>query len=168
MGSVVNDPPRCAAWAAHAQVVFIRVVAPAERVPLKTARALGAGEPEVVTGAAHALVSEGGVAEYASCPSACLIALDPELANVCGAWRPRARVPFRGARHVVSARARSCKQRDAQEHTSRPSAHVAADTRGGARIVQQEQQTIHLIGYASEAELVRAVKSFQRVPAESD
>jgi hypothetical protein len=30
------------------------------------------------------------------------------------------------------------------------------------------QQTIHLIGYASEAELVQAVKSFQRVPAESD
>ncbi len=35
-------------------------------------------------------------------------------------------------------------------------------------VVHQEQQTIHLIGYASEAELVRAVKSFQRVPAESD
>ena len=30
------------------------------------------------------------------------------------------------------------------------------------------QQTIHLIGYASEAELVQAVESFQRVPAESD
>ena len=35
-------------------------------------------------------------------------------------------------------------------------------------IVHQEQQTIHLIGYASEAEVVQAVKSFQRVPAESD
>ena len=35
-------------------------------------------------------------------------------------------------------------------------------------VVQQEQQTIHLIGYASEAELVQAVKSFRRVPAESD
>jgi hypothetical protein len=35
-------------------------------------------------------------------------------------------------------------------------------------VVQQEQQTIHLIGYASVAELVQAVKSFQRVPAESD
>ena len=35
-------------------------------------------------------------------------------------------------------------------------------------VVHQEQQTIHLIGYASEADLVQAVKSFQRVPAESD
>jgi hypothetical protein len=35
-------------------------------------------------------------------------------------------------------------------------------------VVNQEQQTIHLIGYASEAELVHAVKSFQRVPTESD
>ena len=35
-------------------------------------------------------------------------------------------------------------------------------------VVHQEQQTIHLIGYASEAELVQAVKSFRRVPAESD
>jgi hypothetical protein len=35
-------------------------------------------------------------------------------------------------------------------------------------VVHQEQQTIHLIGYASEAELVRAVQSFRRVPAESD
>jgi hypothetical protein len=35
-------------------------------------------------------------------------------------------------------------------------------------VLHQEQQTIHLIGYASEAELVQAVKSFQRVPAESD
>ena len=35
-------------------------------------------------------------------------------------------------------------------------------------VVHQEQQTIHLIGYASEAELVQAVKSFQRVPAESE
>jgi hypothetical protein len=34
-------------------------------------------------------------------------------------------------------------------------------------VVHQEQQTIHLIGYVSEAELVQAVKSFQRVPAES-
>ena len=33
-------------------------------------------------------------------------------------------------------------------------------------VVQQEQQTIHLIGYASGAELVQAVKSFQRVPAD--
>ncbi len=33
-------------------------------------------------------------------------------------------------------------------------------------VVHQEQQTILLIGYASEAELVRAVKSFQRVPAD--
>jgi hypothetical protein len=35
-------------------------------------------------------------------------------------------------------------------------------------VVHQEQQTIHLIGYASEAELVQAVQSFRRVPAESD
>jgi len=35
-------------------------------------------------------------------------------------------------------------------------------------VVHQEQQMIHLIGYASEAELVRAVKSFRRVPGESD
>lgn len=35
-------------------------------------------------------------------------------------------------------------------------------------VVQQEQQTIHLIGYASEAELVQAVMSFEQVPAESD
>jgi hypothetical protein len=35
-------------------------------------------------------------------------------------------------------------------------------------VVSQEHQTIHVIGYASEAELVRAVKSFQRVSAESD
>lgn len=35
-------------------------------------------------------------------------------------------------------------------------------------VVHQEQQTIHLIGYASEAEVVQAVTSFQRVPAESD
>jgi hypothetical protein len=35
-------------------------------------------------------------------------------------------------------------------------------------VVHQEQQTMHLIGYASEAELVQAVKSLQRVPAESD
>jgi hypothetical protein len=36
-------------------------------------------------------------------------------------------------------------------------------------VVHQEQQTIHLIGYASEAEVVQAVKSFQRVtPAGSD
>jgi len=35
-------------------------------------------------------------------------------------------------------------------------------------VVHQEQQTIHVIGYASEAELVQAVKSFQRVPAASD
>jgi hypothetical protein len=34
-------------------------------------------------------------------------------------------------------------------------------------VVHQEQQTIHVIGYASQAELVRAVKSFQRVPTES-
>ena len=39
---------------------------------------------------------------------------------------------------------------------------------GPARQWYQEQQTIHLIGYASEAELVQAVMSFQRVPAESD
>ena len=31
-------------------------------------------------------------------------------------------------------------------------------------VVHQEQQTIHLIGYASEAEVVQAVTSFQRVP----
>jgi hypothetical protein len=35
-------------------------------------------------------------------------------------------------------------------------------------VVHQEQQTIHLIGYASEGELVHAVQSFRRVPAESD
>jgi hypothetical protein len=35
-------------------------------------------------------------------------------------------------------------------------------------VVHQEQQTIHLIGYASEAELVQAVQGFRRVPAESD
>ncbi len=35
-------------------------------------------------------------------------------------------------------------------------------------VVHQEQQTIHLIGYPSEAELVQAVQSFRRVPAESD
>jgi hypothetical protein len=35
-------------------------------------------------------------------------------------------------------------------------------------VVHLEQQTIHLIGYASEAELVQAVMSFQRLPAESD
>jgi hypothetical protein len=34
--------------------------------------------------------------------------------------------------------------------------------------VHQEQQTIHLIGYALEAELVQTVQSFRRVPAESD
>jgi hypothetical protein len=32
--------------------------------------------------------------------------------------------------------------------------------------VHHEQQTIHLIGYASEAEVVRAVKSLRRVTAE--
>jgi hypothetical protein len=35
-------------------------------------------------------------------------------------------------------------------------------------VVHQEQQTIHLIGYASEAHLVQAVKSLQRVPAQPD
>ena len=35
-------------------------------------------------------------------------------------------------------------------------------------VVHQEQQTMDLIGYVSEAELVQAVKSLQRVPAESD
>lgn len=35
-------------------------------------------------------------------------------------------------------------------------------------VLYHEQQTIHLIGYASEAELVQAVQSFRRVPAESD
>jgi hypothetical protein len=35
-------------------------------------------------------------------------------------------------------------------------------------VLYHGQQTIQLIGYASEAELVRAVKSFQRVLAESD
>lgn len=35
-------------------------------------------------------------------------------------------------------------------------------------MVHLEQQTIQLIGYASEAELLQAVKSFQRVPAKSD
>jgi len=35
-------------------------------------------------------------------------------------------------------------------------------------VVHQEQQTIHLIGYASEGELVHAVQSFLRVPVESD
>lgn len=40
-----------------------------------------------------------------------------------------------------------------------------ANVRG---VVHQEHQTLHLIGYASEAELIRAVKSFQRVPAASD
>jgi hypothetical protein len=35
-------------------------------------------------------------------------------------------------------------------------------------VVHQEQQTIHLIGYASEAELVQAVQGFRRVLAESD
>lgn len=33
-------------------------------------------------------------------------------------------------------------------------------------VVHHEQQTIHLIGYASEAEVVRAVKSLRRVTAE--
>jgi hypothetical protein len=33
-------------------------------------------------------------------------------------------------------------------------------------VVHQEQQTIHLIGYASEGELVQAVQSLRRVPAE--
>ena len=40
-----------------------------------------------------------------------------------------------------------------------------ANVRG---VVHQEHQTIHLIGYASETELLQAVKSFQRVPAASD
>ena len=35
-------------------------------------------------------------------------------------------------------------------------------------VVNQEQQMIHLIGYASESELVQAVQSFRRVPVESD
>jgi len=35
-------------------------------------------------------------------------------------------------------------------------------------VVHQERQMIHLLGYESEAEVVQAVKSFQRVPAESD
>ena len=35
-------------------------------------------------------------------------------------------------------------------------------------VVHQDQQMIHLIGYASEGELVQAVQSFRRVPAESD
>jgi hypothetical protein len=35
-------------------------------------------------------------------------------------------------------------------------------------VVHREQQTIHLIGYASEAELVQAARSVRRVPAESD
>ena len=35
-------------------------------------------------------------------------------------------------------------------------------------VVHLEQQTIHLLGYESEAEVVQAVESFQRVPAESD
>jgi hypothetical protein len=33
-------------------------------------------------------------------------------------------------------------------------------------LVHQEQQTIHLLGYASEGELVQAVQSLRRVPAE--
>lgn len=33
-------------------------------------------------------------------------------------------------------------------------------------VVHEEQQTIHLIGYASEAEVVRAAKSLRRVAAE--
>ena len=35
-------------------------------------------------------------------------------------------------------------------------------------VLYRGQQMIHLIGYASEAELMQAVKSFQRAPAESD
>jgi hypothetical protein len=35
-------------------------------------------------------------------------------------------------------------------------------------VVNRVQQTIHLVGYASEGELVQAVQSFRRVPAESD
>jgi hypothetical protein len=34
-------------------------------------------------------------------------------------------------------------------------------------VVHREHQTIHMVGYASRAELVAAVMSLQRVPAES-
>src|SRR5579862_1311608 len=35
-------------------------------------------------------------------------------------------------------------------------------------VVHQEQQTIHLLGYESEAEVVQAVKGFQRVQSEPE
>jgi hypothetical protein len=37
---------------------------------------------------------------------------------------------------------------------------------GVQAVVHDEQQTIHLIGFESEAEVVRAVRSFRRVTAE--